>query len=781
MKRRELIRRALWVVAGFIGGALLAVLVMASLRVRLESPPTTLMLLDREGRFLGEVNGGADDERLGFWPIDRLPSRVMTATLAVEDRRFFDHPGVDPVAIARAMKQNLANAERLSGASTIAMQVARMQDPGPRTYLRKAVEAVTAVMLVAKYSRRDVLRQYLRLAPYGNNIHGIGYAARRYFDRPVRDLSWAQVAFLCALPQSPGRMNPYNFAGKERAAVRARRIVGMLRERGLIDDLDEEIALSELEELQIPARPTRPPQTLHTVLRLQSELGAERSRLEDQPRVETTLDLDLQRRVQESVSRAIERWRDDGAGNAAVVVVDRTSWEVRAAVGSTDWFDGRQSGSIDFSRTPRHPGSTLKPFLYAAAYDREIITPATVVEDLRRGPDGVGNADGEFLGPMLPRYALANSRNVPAVRLVQQMGLDETFGLLHDLGLHDESLPADHYGLGLALGGMPVSLVNLVQAYTTVAGDGRLQKLRWYQRQPAGPEQRVFSEASARRVTLHLSDPMARLPSFPRMGHTEYPFAVAVKTGTSADFRDAWTVGYSQRYLVGVWIGHPDWTPMKRISGYRAAARLLREVMMPLHADLADGLGEVSFAAPAGHERIAVCALSGHRATEACPQHVDDWFSAVDEPSGDCAVHVKLATDVRTGKLAMATTPARFVRSRVFVDLPPRWATWAQREKLSRVPSGGHSDGALRVEIIAPAHGSQILEDPESPDGTLGLEGSIEPPVEQAVWWVVGAPYATVVFPFSVRWPIRGGEHTFELRVTFVPGRRWPGVRVVVK
>jgi penicillin-binding protein 1C len=202
-------------------------------RSRLQSPEPTYLLRDRHDRFLGEVGPTVDSE-YGYWPTGPLPPRVVAATLAVEDRRFWRHPGVDPIAVARAIRQNVQSRRRISGASTIAMQVARMQYPGRRTYLRKVTEAVTALLITARHGREGVLGQYLRLVSYGNRIHGIAYAARRYFDKPVEDLSWAETAFLAAIPQAPARMNPWSPTGRERAVRRGTEILALLRAQGAL-------------------------------------------------------------------------------------------------------------------------------------------------------------------------------------------------------------------------------------------------------------------------------------------------------------------------------------------------------------------------------------------------------------------------------------------------------------------------------------------------------------------------------------------------------------------
>ncbi|MEQ1503704.1 MAG: transglycosylase domain-containing protein, partial [Myxococcota bacterium] len=461
MSRPGRSRRARWLLAcaiAAVGAAWLAVVGVGWGRCRLVAPAPTIQVRDRHGAFLGEIGVGAD-ERLGFWPIDRLPDRMVAATLALEDRRFDDHPGVDPIAIARAIRQNWTAGERVSGASTLAMQVARLQDPGPRTVPRKVVEAVTALLLVDRFGRDAVLRQYLTLAPYGNNLYGAGYAARRYFDKPVDDLSWAETAFLAAIPQAPSQRDPYDRYGRARAVTRAVAILDQLLSDGVIDEVAHAGAVLELGALRPIERPVRPAPALHPVLAFDREPPG------PGPIVVSSLDLILQGRIQAMLRDAVAGWEDQGAGNAAAVVVDLATMQVLADVGSTGWYDERHAGAIDFSRTERYPGSTLKPFLYAHAFDRGLLGPGTVLDDLARGPDGIGNADGLVLGPMLPRVALANSRNVPAITVTRALGLDDTWSVLARLGLHDDALPVEHYGLGLAIGGMPTTPLELARAW----------------------------------------------------------------------------------------------------------------------------------------------------------------------------------------------------------------------------------------------------------------------------------------------------------------------------
>jgi len=783
----ELWRRRRLLARGAAGAALAAavtVALLAHLRAELVAPAPSTVLRDRHGRFLGEVGGG-EETGFGYWPLEELPPRVVAATLAVEDRRFHQHPGVDLRAVARALWQNASSGRRISGASTLAMQVARMQRPGPRSLPRKAVEAVTALLLTRRWGREAVLRHYLRIVPYGNQVHGIAYAARRYLDKPVADLSWAEVAFLAAIPQAPGRMNPFSNDGRRRAVERGVRILDLLLDDGDLEAGEHELACQQIRSLRVPARAHRPDEAMHAVLALERALAATGQRHD--PIVTTSLDLDLQREASWLTLQAVAEWEERGVGNAALLVLDRASREVLTWVGSSDYFDANHAGAIDYARVPRSAGSTLKPFVYAQALERGVISPATVLDDLDRGAGGITNSDERFLGPLLPRVALATSRNVPAANLLQRVGLDQGFELLRDLGLHEGDISGRRFGLGLAIGGMPVTLERLARAYLVLAGDGRFGELVWWRGQPTTPPARVLSEDTARQITQFLADPMARLPSFPRMGALEYPFPVAVKTGTSSNYHDAWTVAYSRRYLVAAWVGHPDYRSMDRISGYRSAAQLVQRVMLRLHKGERDGLEDVGFPPPRGFTPVRVCALTGQLAGDACDRVFLESFAPGREPTQACTAHVRLAVDRRSGLPATSSTPAEWVEVRTFTDLGPRYAEWQADQGIpllprapavlestrfaalrsgSRPPLGGATP---RLDLISPEPDLRLVRDPETPPGhaTMALKAASDPPVEQVVWYVDGAPFEVTEYPYVARWPLQAGIHTFQARLPF--------------
>lgn len=742
-------------------------------RAHLIAPPPTPILYDRHGAFMAQIGnpraGTGAERRLdyGYWPVEHPPDRIARATLALEDRRFWSHPGVDPAALFRAAWRHVDRGER-SGASTLAMQIARMQDPAPRSIFVKAREAATALALTWRYGRAALLSHYLRIAPYGNGSHGIAHAARFYFDKPAEDLSWAEIALLSGLPQSPTRLNPLRPEGLWRATRRGARALDELARRGVIDSAELALAHRQLAALRPQPAPRRP-DALHVVLRYENLLKAQAPIAAGEPRLRATIDLDIQREVTTLARRYLSIWRGQGAGQAAVIVVERGSGAVLADLGSSDYAD-RRAGALDFTQVQRSPGSTLKPFIYALALDRGVITPASILPDLPEGASGVSNADGHFLGPMLPRQALANSRNVPAINLIRSVGLETSFRYLRVLGLHDLDAPADSFGAAMAIGALPTTLERLARAYGVLADDGWLNDLSWFEGQARAPARRVLSADAARLTTSFLSDPNARLPSFPRYGPLEYPFPVAVKTGTSQGYRDAFTLAFSRRFLVGVWIGRGDAGTMTRLSGASSAARLAHAILLRLHKTRPGDLEDASFPPPEGRVAVELCRFGGRRSLAesggGCGQTLTEWLRPGEIPAEE---ETLAAGDGSTALKVPAASRA--------------WAIEAGfRVADDRPAEGSLADAPTRLSIASPENDSRIWRNPDAPAGLgrIALKALVEPRAAQVVWYVDGAPFAIADPDKPLFWPLQKGAHEFQLRLPLRPGAS-KIVRIVVE
>jgi penicillin-binding protein 1C len=750
-------RSGRWLLVAATVAIVLPYLTVVLSRAHFDTPAPTPIVYDRHGTFLAQYSDelpGRDGNRLteyGFWPVDPLPARIVSATIALEDRHFWSHPGVDPGAVLRAALQDLSGLRRRSGASTIAMQVARMQHPEPRTLWAKAVEAGTALALTARYGRAAVLTQYLRLVPYGNGSHGIGHAARWYLDKPAADLSWAEIALLCAVPRAPAAYNPLRPSGLGRDRMRAGRILDQLREQGVITEPEYRTAIAQLATLHPGPAPQRPMDALHPILRLRELLsgpaptsgGSVGGLMSGGPldregaadfRVTASLDLEVQHRVAALLRRRLASWRGADAQQAAAIVVQRGTNAVLAAVGS-DGYGDRNGGAIDFTRAIRSPGSTLKPFLYAAALQQGLVHPADLLDDGPGQSAGIRNADSRYLGLLPPSQALANSRNVPAVEVLRRLGIGAGFDLFRALSLPASDAAPDSLGLAMAIGALPTSLDRLADAYTALADDGTQRGLLWYRGQAEPPPRRVFTVTAAREVGLFLSDPLARLPSFARYGSTEYPFPVAVKTGTSQGFRDAWTVAWSARFLVGVWVGRADAGTMADVGGADAAAALVREIMLTLYQTVPGELSDTNLPVPDGYLPAPICAGPEETPEETCGRTLMAWLP----PRGGPA-------------------------------LPPAFG-------LDMAPA----DGSVRLSVVTLEAGSRIWRNPESPEAAdqLVLRAKTTPHVPQVVWYVDGSPFALTDPDRPVTWKLSPGEHRFQIGLPLRSERSRPVLLVV--
>ncbi|MGB3975936.1 MAG: transglycosylase domain-containing protein [bacterium] len=664
------------------------------------SPLPTRVVHDGNGAYICEIRNGDDKAEAGYWPVEPIPHRIAATIKVMEDRRFGYHFGVDPLAILRAVKQNILGGRRVSGASTLAMQVARLQRPAERTVPNKIREMMTAVFLTMRYGRSGIMDHYLRLAPYGNGIRGIGYASYCYFGKPVEDLSWAEIAFLSAVPQQPNRMNPRTSAGRTRLVRRARQIIDAVHKAGYITDNEAARARKQVAEIRLQPRLTQQPETIHIALRIREILRDPKMRdTIDGTIIQTALDQKIQRKIAEQAQLCVDSWSKSGVENAAVMVVNVRTGEVVASLGSTDYFDADRAGAIDYTRVKRSPGSTLKPFIYALAMENGVISPDSMIIDHVTHAGGFGNFDGVWLGEIPVRRALASSRNVPAVDLIRQTGLHRTFGHLADLRLHSHEKEAAIHGLGIAVGGLPVTMERLVQAYTVFSSKGVLRDLQWFQGQKRLAPQKIFSGETVQWINRSLSDPMARLPSFPRMGYLEYEYPVAVKTGTSEGSRDAWAIAWSSEYLTAVWLGRPDGRPMHRVGGYQTAAPLARVIMDELHKNPLSEIGWKGTALDIGKYGY------------------DDTEKAV----------------------AAIQSPDHFV--------PNTWLAPQHRRR--------------GIQIISPESESVYTFDPDMPleYSTIQFTAISDQNLSSLTWEVDGIPFATTDYPWSTYWQLKPGTH----------------------
>jgi penicillin-binding protein 1C len=729
---------------------------------------TSTVVVDRRGVPLYEALSG-DGTRSVHLDAASLPDTLVAATLAAEDRRFWSHPGVDPFAILRAVKQNIVEGQIVEGGSTISQQVAKLlmsrRDPKrARGWAAKIREAVLALRLEHRLEKREILATYLNLASYGNQIVGAGRASRAYFGREPALLTPAQAAFLAGLPQRPTTFNPYR--RRELAISRQRVVLRRLEAGGWISAEQARAAREEHLTLSAGSSPFLAPHFVEMVL---AAAGATRP-----SRIETTLDAGLQEDIAGIIRSQRPSLERHGAANVAVVVLDNGRGEWLAWEGSGAWSDAENGGTINGAAVPRQPGSTLKPFTYALAFE-EGRTPASVLPDVLShfptAETGVlyspRNYDGRYRGPLLARRALAGSENVPAVALASEIGVPSLLRFLSRAGLTTLDRNAAHYGLGLTLGNAEVRLDELVAAYAAFARGGEWIAPVWG-RDPvsAGARQQtvrpIVSPLTAYWITDILTDAEARAYIFGRGGSLELPFPVAVKTGTSQAYHDNWTIGYTRELTVGVWVGNFDRRPLRSSSGVTGAGPIFHAVMLAAarrryatdHA-LAD---RPIVARPDSLRAHDICALSGMTAHEWCPSRRREWL-----PQGEglpCSWHHR-------------------ADGGLLVVWPAEYRQWARengllQEHRGRQPEIALASGARERRAAAPAPALAIANPPSGAtfliDPTLRREFQALPLRATASepgtieWRVDGTVLGSASSERPFMWPLVPGAHLISAR-----------------
>ncbi len=522
-----------------------------------------------------------NDEGLRMLPsvrFEKLPEELIHATMAAEDKRFFEHGGIDLIAVCRAAFANVVARRVTSGASTITQQLIKVASPREaRTWRTKVREALQARHLEMRWSKQQIMAAYLNRVSYGNLFTGCASAAQGYFRKPLSDLTTAECAFLAALPQAPGRMNP--FRSVDRVAGRQQWIIGRMKELGMIEGEAFEIARDQRIRLQRFLGGFLASHAIGLLNEDADQAGQD---------VVTTLDAGLQRRIESIIAHRLEGLRARHVGHAACVVIENASGRVVALVGSRDFFSD-DGGQINGAWVPHSPGSALKPFTYALAFEQGR-HGASIVPDLPveyQTPTGLyrpENYDHRFYGPMTYRDALGNSLNISAVRVLQSTGgAEKLLALLQRLGLTTLTESAEHYGLGLTIGNAPVRLVELTNAYAALARGGEWRPWTLHHSMAAPPAVRVLSERACFLIADILSDNQARLITFGAHSPLRLPFRVAVKTGTSTNYRDNWAVGFTPQFTVGVWAGNFEGQPMEDVTGVTGAGPIFRDVFLMLH------------------------------------------------------------------------------------------------------------------------------------------------------------------------------------------------------
>ena len=769
--KSRIIRAALLVAGAFVAlaCALSSLVVLTYVYVASQLPdPASLQgqaaafksarFYDHSGELLYEMidpHGG----RRTLVRLDQISPYLRQATVAVEDKNFYRHAGVDPLGILRAIWQNLSEGEIVSGASTIPQQLARnvllsAEERGERTLRRKIKEAILSAEITRRYSKEAILELYLNEIYYGNVAYGIEAAAETYFGKPAASLSLAESSLLAGLPQSPARYDP--FADPDAAKRRQADVLRLMAEQEYITPTQGTAAWNAPLQYAAPKNDIRAPHFVNYVRQqLEAKYGPEvlyRSGFQ----VYTTLDTRLQDIAERATRDHVATLASRHVSNAALVAIRPSTGELLAMVGSVDFFDPTIDGQVNVAVRLRQPGSSIKPVTYLAAFERGW-TPATLIMDVETHfPDGANpdyvpkNYDGKYHGPVLARSALANSYNIPAVKTLQFVTLPGMLEMAHRLGI--QSLDRPDYGLSLTLGGGDVTLLEMTGAYAVLANQGRrlptLAVLRLIDGQGHVIEnnqrqvdlgsrigQQVVSPQHAYLIMDILSDAGARTPAFGANSPLNLSRPAAVKTGTTDDWRDNWTIGYTPGLVAGVWVGNNDNSPMRDVSGVTGAAPIWHDFM----EEALRGTPVETLSRPDGITALEICANSGTLPGDACPERRQEIFVSSQLPLGaEHDLNRRIKIDRSTGQLATDACPGDQVDERYFFVVAPEYKSWAEAHGSPQPPAEACSLHPSSGLVPQPFPGTQPPVWPTMPAETP--------------WWVETAipmPYPTAWY----EWP----------------------------
>ncbi|MGA8478653.1 MAG: penicillin-binding protein 1C [Chthoniobacterales bacterium] len=664
------------------------------------SPPQSVEFVDRNGRPLRRV---LQDQRVyrSRCTLSDVSPNAIAATLSAEDKRFREHSGIDFLAAGRALAQFLTTGVTHSGASTITEQLVKLAEHRePRTISAKLAEVWSALCVERRWSKDHILEEYLNRLDYGDLQVGLASASWDYFEKPPSDLSVAEAAFLAAIPRAPSRLDPF----KHFSATSARQhwVLGRMRANGYLDDLTYARALSEPLRLRQRNRDFETPFLVDLLLERRGTLPSEGGI------VHTAIDLSLNRWIDRVIARQLNALADKNVSAAAVVVIDNSSGDVLALCGSGDYFEPG-IGQINGTWSARSAGSALKPFTYLCALENGAF-PGTVVADVptdfatETGLYRPNNYNHRFYGPVTLRFALANSLNVAAIKVLEQAGGPQAlYETLQRAGITTLGHPAAYYGLGLTIGNGEVRLLELTNAFASLARLGIYRPFRLLLRSQGestefiAPVQRIFDERAAYLLADMLSDNQARAATFGLNSYLSFDFPVACKTGTSSNYRDNWTVGFTPEWTVGVWVGNPDNSAMRGITGVTGAAPIFREIMLHLHEER----GTSWYRTPAGIGHCWIDPLTGREVSKDRARASEEIF----------AFRPPLARPEDYDSANRVRLPAEY----------SAWLASNQNTSVPLLPSRAH-----RLRILQPASGSFYFLDPDIPANDQRLVLSAE-------------------------------------------------------
>lgn len=660
-----------------------------------------------------------DDKWRLYAQTDDITPVLREAILFKEDKYFYYHPGINPLALMRALGRNVLRGRRTSGASTITMQVVRLLEPRERTYLSKLIELVRALQLELHYSKAEILQLYLNLLPYGSNIEGIKSASMLYFGKPPQLLSLAEVTTLTIIPNRPSSLR----LGVRNEQVRQERN-RWLRRFGAQGLFSATAIADALNEPLTARRRAAPQQMPHFARRLLAE-----RRMGPTGIMRTAIRPAVQAGAERLVQNYINRMRAYNIHNAAVLVVDNQTRKVVAYVGSADFYNVFDGGQVDGVRAVRSPGSTLKPLLYGLAFDAGLITPKSKLNDVPTNFGGYEpeNYDRRFNGPVTAEFALANSLNVPAVKLLRDISTPTFVKAMQKAGFSTVSKQARDLGLSMILGGCGVTLEELVTLFAGFANGGQVGPLRLVDTPEVQPRtgQAVLSPEAAYLVTNTLTQ--ITRPDLPNNFDNSYHLPrIAWKTGTSYGRRDAWSIGYNRRYTIGVWVGNFSGVGVPELSGANTATPLLFGLFNALDYNSPKGW----FRPPTTRSdaRLAlrqICPESGAVPNDSCTARAVDYYIMGVSGSARCT-HQKVVFTDSAGRVSYCAhcLPDRGTIRRTYPNLAPELIAYYVVKRIPYEAPPPHNpacerlfdnEGGKAPLITSPNHGSEYFIDPKQP------------------------------------------------------------------
>ena len=676
----------------------------------------------------------SDDKWRMKTELPEITPTLKKAIIYKEDKYFYYHPGVNPVAILRAAVNNLLQSKKTSGASTITMQVARMLEPKSRTYANKTVEIFRAFQLEWKFSKAEILQLYLNLVPYGSNIEGVKSAALIYFQQPPDYLSLAQTVALTIIPNRPSSL----VIGNDNALIVQERNKWLQRFAR-----DKVFPKEEIEDaLQEPLNEVR-----HNVPSLAPHLSLRLARMHrEKAIIHSCIDKKKQEKTENIAFNYVKRIHYMGITNCAVLVINNKRNSVEAYLGSADFYNAGDQGQVDGVRAVRSPGSTLKPFLYAIGFDRGIITPKSVIADVPVNVRGYQpqNYDKEFRGNITVETALANSLNVPAVKMLELLGVQTFVTQMKLAGFKQVAADKDKLGLSVILGGCGVKLEELTNLYACFADKGIYRKIKWTQEVSQPDSFRLLSEASAFMTTEILTQHLR--PDLPNNYESSLHLPkVAWKTGTSYGRRDAWSIGYNKEYTIGVWVGNFSGNGIPELTGADIATPLLFDLFNNLSYNSANDW----FKMPSSLDFRFVCAESGLLPGDFCTEQVMDYFIPGVSTMQKCN-HLKEVFVSADESISYCRNclPENGYKKKWYPNLLPEVVSFYEFQKLPYEKVPPHNPGCSRIyaenapAITSPVDGLEYLLEKDE-EQQLQLTCHADNEVKTVYWYINNRFYAT--------------------------------------